>query len=465
MRNALLGLCLTGCMGSTTVMDANRPTTIFSATPRTVSARGGTMLTLRGEGFIEGQPVEIGGLRVSSQFISSTELRVKSPTLLEGRATLIVAPGSKHPSELVDGLDVEGLTLRFVEAPPHALALPAGLLDSARLGDVDGDGDFDLVSCGARCLLSLNDGRSNFQPSSPDAGADGGSFVLPSSAKVLAFDDLDLDGDPDLLLGTTDGGAVLFNSQGQAFLRSTTATAVGEATVLGDLDRDGAPELVTVERGQLRVAFNTGRAFEVMPDAGTWPVPPTRFLTLADVDADKDLDVIVATATVVDGVALRLFLNTKGVLTEVPGGLPGSPVQPVLALAAGDLDGNGSVDLVAVSAGQDRLLVNDGAAHFFDATVAQFPVDNATGTSLALVDLDLDRDLDVVIGNAGATTRLYLNDGHGRFGDHTPLLPVGAQTIAHVDSADLDGDGDMDLIVLPTAAEQAHLYLSVEPRP
>lgn len=467
MRNliALISVVLAGCMGDAMVVAANRPTTIFSATPRTVSARGGTMLTLKGEGFADGQEVEIGGRRVASEFVSTTELHVKSPTLLEGRAALIVAPGTTFPSELVDGIDVVALTLRFVEAPPYSLALTAGALDSARLGDVDGDGDVDLVTCGVRCTLSLNDGRSNFSPPSADAGVDGGAFAALPQGKLLAFEDLDLDGDPDLLLETSDGGAVLFNERGHSFSMSSARMPSAEASVLGDLDGDGVPERVTVVRGQLQVMFNEGPTFAAAPDAGSLPVPPTRFLTLADVDHDSDLDVIVATTAVVDGVALRLFLNLHGTLTEVIGGLPGSPVQPVLALAAGDLDGNGSVDLVAVSAGQDRLLINDGAAHFFDATVAQFPVDNSIGSSVVLVDLDLDRDLDVVIGNVGATTRLYLNDGKGRFGDHTPLLPVGAQTIARVDTADLDGDGDSDLIVLPTAAEDAHLYLSVEPRP
>ncbi len=158
-----------------------------------------------------------------------------------------------------------------------------------------------------------------------------------------------------------------------------------------------------------------------------------------------------------------MLLNDGGLFDEASGGLPAGPKGAITALAVGDVNGDGAADILTIGAGQDRLLVNDGAGHFFDATTGSMPLDASKGTSAALVDLDRDRDLDLVIGNNGATTRLYLNDGKGRFADHTPLLPIRADETIWVGVANVDGDADSDLLVLNAAPGPARLYLSVEP--
>lgn len=465
-----VALVFAACNGDAQLMVANRPISAIKLQPDTVSARGGAMLTLTGLGFTAESVVEIDGQVVPSTFDSSTELLVKAPPLYAGRAPVLVIEGTQFRSEVLGGLEVLPLRLRFVEAPPHSLALAATDLTTAAAADVDGDGDTDLLTCGAACVLSLNDGHGNFDlpAANGDAGADAGISLpsWPAGARFLALEDLDADGDPDLLMAFPDGGAIYANQSGHFTSASTWRLPAGtEVTVQGDLDGDGKLELISAGGGQLHVAFNFGALRFDERDAGTLPLATTRSLVVADVNADGQLDVIAATAELHDGVALRLFLNSHGKLTEVPGGLPGGPVRPVTALAAGDVNADGFVDLIAVGPGQDRLLLNDGQAHFFDATNTLMPVDASAGTSVALVDLDRDHHLDLLIGNAGATTRLYVNDGTGRFVDRTLLLPVRPETTACVAAADLDGDGDADLLVLPSAADQAHLYLSVEPAP
>jgi hypothetical protein len=452
------------CSGEAVLVAANDPLSVIGASPSVVSARGGTRITITGINFTAASRVAIEGIPVPSTLVSPTELTIVAPPLFAGRLPLQVNEGTTWRSELVGGLEVLPLQLRYVEAPPHSLPLPAIPLRTAATADIDGDGDEDLLTCGDACSFWLNDGRGNFD----GIAADAGSLIptLPAGARFLALEDLDVDGDPDLLFAFADGGAMYLNEgarfEGPSDWRLPLGTV---ATARGDLDGDGQLDLVTASASGLRVAFNEGGAQFSERDAGALELPPVRALTLADVNGDAQLDVIAATVAVHDGVALRLFLNRAGVLTEVPGGLPGGPVRPVTALAAADLDGDHSVDLICVGAGQDRLLLNDGAAHFFDATSTLLPVDGSAGTSVALIDLDRDRDLDLLIGNDGATTRLYLNDGTGRFIDRTPLLPVRAESIAAVATSDLDGDGDSDLLVLPSMADQAHLYLSVEPAP
>ncbi|GMU60677.1 MAG: hypothetical protein AMXMBFR34_24400 [Myxococcaceae bacterium] len=473
-------LAVSGCLGDAQLVAANRPMTIYGVAPASVSARGGEVLTLTGSGFVE-ESLELllGGRRLQAQFISDAELRVRTPPLFAGREPLVLAPGSRWRTELLGGLEVVPLALRFVEAPPHALAPRAGSVDSSGLADLDADGDLDLLTCGTRCEVLLNDGRGNFLPPSADAGvtADGGAAAsadagqpprpLPAG-RLLALGDLDGDASPDAVLLSGGGGRVHLNAGGRLAGEASLELPGLQALTAGDLDGDGRVELVVAAAGGLAVrplASMLRVVSEADGGAGQLPIPAARALTLADLDGDGDDDLILSTQTAPGGVSLLLFLNAAGVLTEVPGGLPGSPVQVAAGLAAGDVDLDGDVDLVVACSGQDRLLLNDGSAHFFDATLALFPVDNSEGVSVALVDLDRDRAPDLLVGNRGAAARMYVNDGRGRFADKTPLLPVVTRTLAGAHPGDLDGDGDDDLLLVGASPADSRLYLSVEPRP
>src|SRR5690606_13455411 len=77
------------------------------------------------------------------------------------------------------------------------------------------------------------------------------------------------------------------------------------------------------------------------------------------------------------------------------------------------------------------------------------PVDAADGAAVAAVDLDLDGATDLVIGNRGGTDRLYMGRGDGRFADLTPRFGFHQLETAAVFVADLDGDGDDDVVSVP----------------
>ncbi len=130
----------------------------------------------------------------------------------------------------------------------------------------------------------------------------------------------------------------------------------------------------------------------------------------------------------------------------------------------GDVDGDGDLDLVFGNFGQNRLYLNDGKGKFTDATASRLPKDSDFTWAAALGDVDGDGDLDLVFGNIGSIpaelNRLYLNDGKGKFSDATASrLPRDNNDTFAVALGDVDGDGDLDLVL--TTHGQNRLYLNL----
>ena len=129
--------------------------------------------------------------------------------------------------------------------------------------------------------------------------------------------------------------------------------------------------------------------------------------------------------------------------------------------ASGDLDGDGDIDLfVANDNAANQLLLNDGDGRFVDATLGRFvtqPGWNATH-SVDLADIDGDGDLDVLIGNDdNLSNRVYVNNGLGFFTDVTATaLPPNAHFTLNQVVADFDGDGDVDWFTVDNGA--CHYY-------
>jgi hypothetical protein len=220
-----------------------------------------------------------------------------------------------------------------------------------------------------------------------------------------------------------------------------------------DVDGDGDVDLVVGSVGALDSLLlndGTGRFVDApgrLPQPGGGPAT----LRFADVDKDGDADLFLGYADYpISLFRVRLYLNdgtgrfTDASATHVPSGS-----MIALALATGDLDADGDLDLLVGCSGsgqRHRVLINDGSGRFSDETAVRLPDAMATSFSVALVDVDQDGDLDLFASTATSTLVLYLNDGTGHFQLAKALVQVMITSIKHLVVADLDEDGDADLL-------------------
>ncbi len=117
-------------------------------------------------------------------------------------------------------------------------------------------------------------------------------------------------------------------------------------------------------------------------------------------------------------------------------------------VALGDVDGDGLCDLYFCGLDDSNALYrNLGGWRFTNvASSAGVTCENQASTGAVLADIDGDDDLDLLVNGVGSGTRLFLNDGKGRFTETTATSGLrrrgGSTSLA---LADIDGDGDLDL--------------------
>lgn len=119
-------------------------------------------------------------------------------------------------------------------------------------------------------------------------------------------------------------------------------------------------------------------------------------------------------------------------------------------VAAGDIDGDGFCDLFFCGLESPSVLYRNLGNWKFEnvTTTAGLGAPRSDCTGAVFADVDGDGDLDLLVSAMGSGVKLFLNDGHGTFTDATVSRGIasnrGSMSMA---LADIDGDGDLDLYV------------------
>ncbi len=322
------------------------------------------------------------------------------------------------------------------------------------IGDVDGDGSLDVISATRvddRVAWYRNDGRGVFEaPRVISEATDGASAVYA----------VDVDGDRDLDLFSTsrfDNKVSLYeNLDGlgdfgdQQVLTSGGAPGV-QYTTAADLDGDGDNDVLTAafSSDELFWQENVGNGNFGSPQLISNRMSGTEVVVAADFDGDGDVDA--ASASYLDDkIAWYENLDGKGAfgLQRVVSTDAISPDD----LHAADVDGDGDMDLLSASRGDDKIAWyenSDGLGNFSTQKVISTTQDAPSVVRTA--DLDGDGDLDVLASaysnteNQDWSLSWYPNDGTGEFGVEQ-LITTDIDTPTGIDAADFDGDGDLDVV-------------------
>lgn len=273
------------------------------------------------------------------------------------------------------------------------------------LADIDGDGDLDLLTTvyaeGLIPSIAYNIGTAQLPSFDPIEPVNGTGMTFPSyySTKLLAAGDVDGDGDIDLLAAVQDGSVYGYTNH-LRFFENTDTTAdrtmpsfptsaavaggtfsAAEAASFADFDDDGDLDIVTVGRFEALPQFKgltttvdagdvsftpvTGTPAllpeieTVFTDPYSYPYTYFRGLAIADIDGDGDQDVLIS-GTYGEGYGSTPFLVAFGYDDEEPAGIKKAVIDGLeppdfywgaydagsMSLAAADLDDDGDLDLL-----------------------------------------------------------------------------------------------------------------------
>ncbi len=302
------------------------------------------------------------------------------------------------------------------------------------VADYDNDGKADLaVSYADHVALYHNEG-GKFRDVTDTVGlkAKGGSHGM-------LWVDYDHDGDADLLVTTANSGNQVWRNNGNStFTDATSETGItfegsGTAAIASDINNDRAVDIVVASESGSPLLFTNPRE-GTWKTSNPWPESTKGANSITSLDFNKDgwMDLAITTP---NAPGLILLRNVGGKFEQVE--LPATGWSKGSSVIAVDYDNDGFVDLVAAGIrngkSEIKLFRNVGNGKFADMTsrTGLDQIHLAAEATVASADLDGDGDTDLIITQAGGAPIILRNDG----GNQNKSLRISLKGLADNGSA------------------------------
>lgn len=331
---------------------------------------------------------------------------------------------------------------------------------SVSLGDIDRDGDLDIILAKGRHwplrnLVLRNSGKATFTTEAIGDSAD--------RTYTAALADLNGDGTLDLVVSNDrPDEKLVYLSDAKGHYRA--AGSFGQAAwstryvTVADLNGDKRPDIIVANRSSNPasprhsfVCLNDGAAN--FPVCTPLPTQSATIIVAADFDGDGAIDLFVPHRD--GGQSLMVWNDGSGTFSGAAAPV-GGPRVSVRAAAAADIDGDGKTDLVIGELESKRILVfrNLGPRRFAD------PVEISSGAldagAIAIADLNKDGTPDIVVGAGEGPGTIYFNTSRGtQLAFEQIRWNDGKGVVYGVAIGDLDGDTWPDLAVARSDAPNA----------
>jgi hypothetical protein len=343
---------------------------------------------------------------------------------------------------------------------------------SSDFGDIDQDGDLDLIVCGSGKLANVttlyrNDGNGTFSPLK--------NKQLPSVVfSAVVIKDVNNDNWPDIFItGNYNGTSIsrlLINLGNYAFQTYDPITFIGvsDGTInIEDFDNDGDQDILLsgneYPNYPITILYeNTGTSFVSVQSSFAFVNKSAS--AVYDFDGDGLKDVILSGLKVPNTNLCEYYKNQGGLNFSLQPNIQFSPFRNG-SIAIADVDSNGLVDVFTSGYHQSNvtaaLYLQDSIGHFrkdLANTFTPFQLGDAT-----FYDYDLDSDLDLIFLGQSASlgtnvSGVYANNGLGQFS----LAPISFRALhnSHLLMADLNADNLPDLFTSGNAYTQLGAFPS-----
>jgi len=357
--------------------------------------------------------------------------------------------------------------VRRCEQPLSLAAMPSvpvGPLPlDVAIGDVNKDGVPDLATADARgSQVSVVLGRGDGTFVAPAR-----TVAVGLVPHMLALSDLDQDGDLDLVATDHDSaGVAVWLNDGQG----TFAQAAGSpfaahggkphnhGLAVGDVSGDFIPDVLTSNQEDHSISVLLGDGTGRFSPAPGSPIPLEADpypLRLGDLDGDGKLDIVVP---LIGGRAVAVLRGGgSGEFTPMPGS-PYRTLDRPYGIAVADLDADGNLDVLAAHDDTDQMTVLMGSATGMLTPAKGSPLSLGTRIfAMATGDLNGDGTRDVLAGAGDLVMALLARPGRSLSEACRSDLVVKSWT---VNAGDLDGDGRIDVVAPDAVANEVHVWLS-----